>query len=82
MKLKNKVAIVTGGASGLGRATVENFVGNGARVAIFDRDEETGAELASSLGEATMFCAVDVANDDSVAAGIEAVMERFGAIHV
>ena len=82
MNLKNKVAIVTGGASGLGRATVENFVVSGARVAIFDRDEEAGTELASSLGETALFCAVDVANDDSVAAGIDAVMERFGAIHV
>jgi 3-hydroxyacyl-CoA dehydrogenase/3-hydroxy-2-methylbutyryl-CoA dehydrogenase len=82
MKLTDKVAIVTGGASGLGRATVENFLGNGARVAIFDRDEDSGEALALALGEQALFCRVDVADDDSVAAGIDAVMERFGAIHV
>lgn len=82
MNLTNKVAIVTGGASGLGGATVENFVGNGSRVAIFDRDRDSGEELSSKLGDAVMFCQVDVSDDSSVAAGIEAVMAQFGAIHV
>jgi len=82
MKLKDKVAIVTGGASGLGRATVENFAARGARVAIFDLNGDAGEELAGQLGEEALFCRVNVADDDSVAAGIAAVMERFGAIHV
>jgi NAD(P)-dependent dehydrogenase (short-subunit alcohol dehydrogenase family) len=82
MNLKNKVAIVTGGASGLGRATVENFVRNGARVAIFDRDEDAGTALQQSLSEQAIFCRVDVADDASIAAGIDAVMDKFGAIHV
>ena len=82
MKLKDKVAIVTGGASGLGRATVENFAARGARVAIFDLNAEAGEELAGQLGEQALFCQVNVADDDSVAAGIAAAMERFGAIHV
>ena len=45
MKLTDKVAIVTGGASGLGRATIEKFAGRGARVAIFDLNQEAGTEL-------------------------------------
>jgi len=82
MNLTNKVAIVTGGASGLGGATVENFVSNGSRIAIFDRDRESGEALASKLGDQVMFCQVDVSDDSSVAAGIDAAMEQFGAIHV
>jgi NAD(P)-dependent dehydrogenase (short-subunit alcohol dehydrogenase family) len=82
MRLKDKVAIVTGGASGLGRAAVENFARNGARVAIFDLNREAGEELARDLGDQALFCQVNVADDDSVGAGIEAAMERFGALHI
>jgi NAD(P)-dependent dehydrogenase (short-subunit alcohol dehydrogenase family) len=82
MELKNKVAVVTGGASGLGRATVENFVRGGGRAAIFDLNEEAGNALAEQLGEAALFCRVDVADDDSIGAGIEGAMEAFGAIHI
>lgn len=82
MKLADKVAIVTGGASGLGRATIEKFAGRGAHVAIFDLNEEAGKELEHELGDRALFRQVNVADDDSVAAGIAAVMDRFGAIHV
>lgn len=82
MKLTDKVAIVTGGASGLGRATIEKFAGRGARVAIFDLNQEAGTELEQQLGDEALFCRVNVADDDSVAAGIAAVMDRFGAVHV
>lgn len=82
MELKNKVAVVTGGASGLGRATVENFVRRGGRAAIFDLNEEAGDALAEQLGEAALFCRVDVADDVSIGAGIDAAMEAFGAVHI
>ncbi len=82
MNLKNKVAIVTGGASGLGRATVETFAKRGCSVAIFDLNVDAGNELAAELGAQVTFCEVDVADDDSITAGIEAVMKAFGAIHV
>jgi NAD(P)-dependent dehydrogenase (short-subunit alcohol dehydrogenase family) len=82
MELKNKVAVVTGGASGLGRAAVERFAKRGASVAIFDLNEESGNDLASELGSQVMFCRVNVAEDDSVASGIDAVMKKFGAIHI
>jgi NAD(P)-dependent dehydrogenase (short-subunit alcohol dehydrogenase family) len=82
MELKNKVAVVTGGASGLGRATVERFLAQGAQVAIFDFNEEEGLSAASELGEKAIFCAVDVSDDDAIAAGIARVMEAFGAIHI
>jgi len=82
MQLKNKVAVVTGGASGLGRSTVEKFAGAGCKVAIFDLNAEAGAELAIELADNAIFCEVDVSDDDSIAAGIEATMAAFGAIHI
>jgi len=82
MQLKDKVAIVTGGASGLGRAAAERFLAAGARVAIFDLNEEQGAAAAKEMGQNAIFCAVNVASDDAIAAGIEKVMQQFGAIHI
>lgn len=82
MDLKNKVAVVTGGASGLGRATVEMLHAAGARVAIFDISEEAGKAVAGELGEGAMSRSVNIADDDSIEAGIAGVMEQFGAIHI
>lgn len=82
MELQQKVAIVTGGASGLGGATVRQFADQSARVAIFDLNEELGNELAGELGKNVIFCHVNVADDDSITAGIDRVMEAFGAIHI
>lgn len=82
MELRDKVALVTGGASGLGQATVEQFASDGAKVAIFDLNQEEGAALAERLGPDVIFCPVNVTDDDSIAAGIEAVMTTFGSIHI
>ena len=82
MKIADSVAIVTGGASGLGRATVEMLVAAGARVSIFDFNEEAGNALADSLGSAAIFQKVNVADEDSVKAAVAATKEAFGAIHV
>jgi NAD(P)-dependent dehydrogenase (short-subunit alcohol dehydrogenase family) len=82
MEMQDKVAVVTGGASGLGRATVKRFVANGMKCAIFDMNEEKGTALAAELGDAAIFQKVNVADEESVKAGIEATMAAFGAIHV
>ena len=82
MELKDKVAVVTGGASGLGRAAVKRFVANGAKAAIFDMNEEKGNALAAELGDSVIFCKVNVADEESVKAGIAAAMDAFGAIHI
>ena len=60
-------AVVTGGASGLGKATVEKLRAEGVKVAIFDRDEDRGRAAASELG--AVYCKVDVTSDESVDAG-------------
>ena len=83
MELNGKVAIVTGGASGLGRATVEAYVAQGVRVAIFDLNEASANELIAQLGaDKVAFWSVDVADQDSVRNAVAAVVETFGAVHI
>ena len=65
-ELAGKVAIVTGGASGIGRATAELFVAEGARVVVADVDAEQGEALAATLGDAAAFQRTDVADADQV----------------
>lgn len=82
MNIQDKVAVVTGGASGLGRAVVQTLIAGGARVALFDRDGERGAQAATELGSSAMFEQVDVTSEAQVQAGIDATLARFGAIHI
>ena len=82
MDIKDKVAVITGGASGLGRATAETIIGAGGKVALLDRNAELAERTADELGADAAAYAVDVADADSVAAAIDAVVERFGAIHI
>lgn len=82
MDLKDKVAVITGGASGLGRATVKRFVANGAKAAIFDMNEEKGNQLVEEFPGKVIFCNVNVTDEASVVAGVAATMEVFGGIHI
>jgi NAD(P)-dependent dehydrogenase (short-subunit alcohol dehydrogenase family) len=81
-ELAGKVAVVTGGASGIGRATVERFVAEGARVVIADIDPESGAALAATLGETAAFKHTDIADADQVQALVDFAVDRFGGLHV
>ena len=83
MDSKGSIAVVTGGASGLGRATVKRLVAAGGKCAIFDMNAEKGAALAAELGgDQVIFQNVNVVDEASVKAGISATMEKFGAIHI
>ncbi len=83
MDLNGKVAIVTGGASGLGRATVEAYVAKGARVAIFDMNEDLAREVISAQGaDNVAFWNVNVADEDAVKAAVAGVVETIGALHI
>ena len=82
MNLQNKVAIVTGGASGLGLATVRNLHQKGVKIGIFDINEAKAKEIVEELGENVTFSYVDVADEDSVKAGIELTVQQFGSLHI
>jgi NAD(P)-dependent dehydrogenase (short-subunit alcohol dehydrogenase family) len=82
MDISGKVALVTGGASGLGEATVRRYVQNGAQVAIFDMNAERGEALAAELGEDVIYQHVNVVDEAAVAAAIAATVDAFGAIHI
>ena len=76
-RARDKVAIVTGGANGIGRAISELFVEEGARVVIADIDDEAASEVADGLGETTSFVHTDVSEADGVQAAIEHAQARF-----
>ena len=83
MDINGKVAIVTGGASGLGQATVEAYVARGAKVAIFDLNEARANEIIDELGaDKVAFWSVNVADEQAVKAAVAAVVEKFGALHI
>lgn len=82
MDLKDKVAVITGGASGLGRATTEEMISRGAKVVIFDLNEDLGKSVSEELGDSVAFVQVNVADEASVKAGIDKAVETFGTIHI
>jgi len=82
MELASVRAVVTGGASGLGRATAARLAGAGARIAILDRPASPGADVAKSLGDAAVFTPADVSSADEVAAALDTARGRLGAINV
>jgi len=81
-ELQGKVAIVTGGANGIGRGVVERFCEERARVVIADVDEVTGAALADKLGEGVAFKQTDVADADQVQAVVDFASDTFGGLDV
>ncbi len=73
---------MTGGASGLGRATVERFVQNGAKVVLCDLSSSKGNEVAKSLGDDVIFVPVDVTSEKDVTTAIETAKSKFGRLDV
>lgn len=81
MKISDCAALVTGGASGLGEATVRNIVAKGGRAAILDLQVERGRALADELGASVTFRETDVTSEASVAAAVDAAVDAFGSIN-
>jgi NAD(P)-dependent dehydrogenase (short-subunit alcohol dehydrogenase family) len=79
-RLKDKVTIITGGTSGIGRACAIRFSREGAQVVIAGRRHRAGNALAASLGERSMFIAADVTREDDMRELVERSLERFGRI--
>ena len=81
-ELAGKVAVVTGGAGGIGRATARTLVAEGASVVIGDVDVDAGEALAAELGETGAFVATDVTEPDQVQALVDHAVDRFGGLDV
>jgi NAD(P)-dependent dehydrogenase (short-subunit alcohol dehydrogenase family) len=81
-RLESKVALVTGGASGIGEGTVRRFVEEGARVVIADLQAEPGERLQAELGDAARFIRTDVTAEADVAAAVDLAVSSFGRLDV
>ena len=82
MQLAHVKAVITGGASGLGHAVAQHLVAHGAKVALFDVNEEKGQAAATSLGEAARFYRTDVTSEEGVSANVAAAREAMGGLNV
>lgn len=81
MNIKDKVFIVTGGASGLGKACVERFVKNGAKAVILDANAEAAATLAKQLGANTRAVAASVTSETDVQKAVDVAVNELGGLH-
>ena len=82
MEISGKVAVVTGGASGLGAATARMIVEEGGHAVIVDVNEEAGQALAEDLGSHARFVRADVAEAAEVQAAVESAIDAFGGLHI
>ena len=85
MRLKDRVAMITGGGSGIGKATALLFAREGAKVAVVDVDPVAGQQVASEIGESggdALFVRADLTRDAEVKRAVEEAVERFGALHI
>jgi len=81
-RLDMKVAVVTGGCSGIGRATVERFVEEGARVLVADIQDDAGAEIARGFGDAVRYQHCDVTQEPQIATVMQAAVDAFGGLDI
>jgi NAD(P)-dependent dehydrogenase (short-subunit alcohol dehydrogenase family) len=82
MDINGKVALVSGGASGLGAATARMIVSAGGRAVIVDLNEKLGQALAGELGEAARFVRADVSDPGEAEQAVKAATDAFGALHI
>lgn len=81
-RLQGKVALITGGTSGIGAATAELYAREGAQVVISGRSKEKGEALADDLGENVVYCESDVMNEADIAKPIEFAVAEFGKLDI
>jgi xanthoxin dehydrogenase len=82
MRLENKTALITGGASGIGAAATRRFIEEGCRVLICDIQAESGAEFAQSFGDRATFMVCDVTREENVAEAMNTAVEQFGKLDI
>lgn len=81
-RLEGKVALITGGASGIGEGTARRFIAEGARIVIADVQEDATRLLVKDLGERSRFVRTDVAEESDVAAAVHHAVDEFGRLDV
>jgi NAD(P)-dependent dehydrogenase (short-subunit alcohol dehydrogenase family) len=81
MQIGGKTFVVTGGASGLGRATAESIVGAGGNVVLLDVNAETGQAAEQAIGGKARFAQADVTSEDQVQSAIDLAVSAFGGLH-
>lgn len=81
MKIQGKVCVVTGGASGLGAATAQHLVAQGAKVILVDMNQELGQQLQQQLGENADFVAVDVTDENQVQQLFNHIEQKYGQLN-
>ncbi len=82
MRLKDKIALITGGAAGIGYATTRRFIEEGARVVICDVNQKAGEAAIRDLGTEADFYRVDVTDRASVDSWVDSVLEKYGRIDI
>jgi 3-oxoacyl-[acyl-carrier protein] reductase len=82
MRLKDRVALITGGAAGIGKATAQRFIEEGAKVVICDVNKEAGQAVIQELGPRAVFFQVDVTDRQAVQAWVDEVMAQYGRVDI
>lgn len=80
--LDNRVALITGGASGIGKATADLFIQEGAKVIITDLNEELGNKVVAELGENALFVKANSSSVEDNKKAVEEAVKKFGALHI
>lgn len=82
MRLADKTALITGGASGLGAETAKRFIEEGCRVCVCDIQDDVGQAFAAELGDRAIYVHCDVTNEDDVAGAIDSAIAEFGHLDI
>ena len=82
MSFKNSLAVVSGGASGLGLGVVERIVAQGGKVTILDINEKQGQQIASRFPDQILFCKTDISKETEVDAAVDLAAETFGSVNL
>lgn len=81
-RLAGKIALITGAASGIGKATAIKFIENGAKVLLADVQDHLGKSIANDLGTNAIFIHCDVTNEEEICGAVDHVMDRYGRLDV